>query len=114
MISRSLWEHCGDALFEDGELERCCTDLDRVIATFGGAELLDHLFRGYLRPLFARGRYMLARLTQLIPDPDRGPANSFGFLLNLAIKHLKQSGFLVKKISLMFSASNTTYPPTPS
>lgn len=81
-------------LFEEGELDRCCSDLDRMIAAFGGAQLLASLFRGYLRPLFVRGRYMLGRLAKPVPDPDRGPAIPFGYLLNLAIKHMKQSGSL--------------------
>lgn len=85
-------------LFEEGELDRCCISLDKKVATIGGAELLATLLRYLLRPRFRNGRYSLPREAQPVTTVGKEPAIPFGYLINLAVKHISQPDrFLLDK-----------------
>ena len=99
-----------------------------AVANFGGAKLVSIILRDILRPQFKRGRYSLGRQAQPIPDPERGPSIPFGYLLNVAVKHInhqdsplsdralfdtiiKQSGDIVAILDLeAYSSFETLFP----
>ena len=76
--------------FEDGELDRCCNNLDKKVANISGAKLLAILLRHLLRPRFHNGRYDLSREAQPVTTVGKEPAIPFGYLINLAVKHISR------------------------
>jgi hypothetical protein len=81
-----------DFCFEDGELERCCSELDRLAKKIGGAFVVSALLRLLQhQKRFTHGRYFVGRRAQMMPSSDPGPSIPFGYLLNLSLRHMDRT-----------------------
>lgn len=93
MQSRSyrLGINGADFFFEDGELERCCMELDRLAKKLGGAFVVSALLRHLQQQeRFTHGRYLVGRRAQTMPSTNPAPAIPFGYLLNLSLRHMER------------------------
>jgi biotin operon repressor len=79
--------------YRDGELERLCRELHRLAEEIGGHKLLRGLF-AYLRETVSmqQGRYLLSRVSRPTSGGNSTPSFPFGYLLQVALKHLGATG----------------------
>lgn len=78
----------GHVTWVSGELERACQIMDAAVSAYGGWPLIRRIFER-LHPHLARGRYVIIRHLAMAVREDKPLEIPWGYLLNLAAKHLK-------------------------
>jgi hypothetical protein len=80
-------------LYRDGELERVCTALHTLVREIGGHRLLYGLLSFVRQNVpMKRGRYLIARRSRPLSGGDVTPSLPVAYLLNVALRHLGESG----------------------
>ncbi|MGZ5011530.1 MAG: hypothetical protein ACXV74_11270 [Methylobacter sp.] len=89
--------------FTDGEVERCCSELDLLIKKIGGAYVIFGLLQNLKeKARFSEGRYFVGRRAQTMPLQDHWPSIPFGYLLNLSLRHMDRKTYCVKSDIVTF------------
>lgn len=78
--------------YQPGELDRACAEVHRLASEIGGYNLLVGLF-GYLKKTvqMEQGRYLIARPSRSPTGGSKTPSFPFGYLLQVAFKHLRST-----------------------
>lgn len=79
--------------YQKGELERACSEVHRYAGEIGGYKLLLGLLE-YIKANFqmVQGRYLIARPSRPISGGISIPSFPFGYLLQVAFRHLRSPG----------------------
>jgi hypothetical protein len=80
--------------YRPGELERACADLNDKVAKIGGQRLIYMMLTQLRRTASIKnGRYLVCRPSRSLAGGDTDPSVPWGYLLNIAVKHLGANVF---------------------
>lgn len=79
----------GDFVFEEGEFERCCRDIDGLAERVGGMAIVYGLLKILQnQKRFQRGRYRVGRQATVLSVAPPDPSIPYGYLFNVALRHM--------------------------
>lgn len=79
-------------VFEEGEMERCSLEIHKAVRQSGGRALISSLLHHLQNnKRFIQGRYLVGRVSRPPHQPDPMPAIPWGYLLNVAFRHITET-----------------------